>query len=234
MLRQTLLRHRLRGAGTCRDAHRRKPPPGRRARWPRRRRLGIAQRGMVAQLTQFDALGHMPPCHAADTPAPHCPAYRRRRGKTMRRDTAARADAMLDLAPASRYSWPTRGSMDMFAERFRLPGIHSIALEPISEPPVAPFPALLGPGVCVGWQPAVDARRSLTTRLTEPPPSGFVMPVVTMASAAPRSNRREERVPGNTASPRVPSTDIRCRVGTGNDPTMLNAPPPLKTAHDTH
>jgi len=32
----------------------------------------------------------------------------------MRRDTAAQADAMLDLAPASGYSWPTRGSMDMF------------------------------------------------------------------------------------------------------------------------
>ncbi|HJW05700.1 MAG TPA: hypothetical protein VJ527_04315 [Rhodanobacter sp.] len=34
--------------------------------------------------------------------------------------------------------------MDMFAERFRLPGIHSIALEPISEPPVALFSALSG------------------------------------------------------------------------------------------
>ena len=106
---------------------------------------------MVAERTQFDALGHMPPCHAADASVPHWPAYRRQRGKTMRRDSAARADAMLDLAPASRYSWPTRGSMDMFfAERFRLPGIHSIALEPISEPPVASFSALLGPGVCSG------------------------------------------------------------------------------------
>lgn len=140
---------------------------------------------------------------------------------------------LLDLAPASRYSWPTRGSMGMFAEHFRLPGIHSIALEPISEPPVASFPAILGLGVCSGCPP-VDVRRSLTTRLTEPPPSGFVMPVVTMASVAPRSNKREERVPGNTASPRVPSTDIRCRVGMGNDPTMLNAPPPPKTVHDTH
>lgn len=68
----------------------------------------------------------------------------------MRCLTIARVNALLDLTPASRYSWSTRGSMDMFAEHFRLPGIHSIALELISEPPVASFPALLGLGVCRG------------------------------------------------------------------------------------
>jgi len=80
--------------------------------------------------------------------------------------------------------------MEMFAEHFRHP-LASIRL--LSNRPVNSRWRRFAPSLawrpCRGWQPAVDARWSLTTRLTEPPPSGFVMPVGTMASAAPRPNK---------------------------------------------
>jgi len=94
---------------------------------------------------------------------------------------------VLDLASANRYSLSTRGSMEMFAEHFRHPlaSIRSLSNRPVNSR-WRSFPPSLAWRPCRGWQPAVGARWLLATCLTEPPPSGFIMPVVTMASAAPR------------------------------------------------
>lgn len=93
---------------------------------------GVAQYDADASLTQFDALGHM-------RPLPHS----RRIGSLWRSPPIVPVDGVgakpantrrrrlagghghwwpaLDLAPTNRYSCPTRGSMELFAEHFRRP-----------------------------------------------------------------------------------------------------------------
>lgn len=245
-LRRTLIRPRLRLHATPRATWPKSAP------WPRHRRGACAglfdgtEHGADTRLTHSDALGHMTPpaarprqqlrtarhllCLSAipqrnrHMPLPACRGLPCR--LAARAGLGAAQPLLLIPRVAPRKCWPsTPGTL----------GVHSIALGPTSEQPVAS--SFRPPGLAsLPWL-TTRSRRAMSA---DDPPDRTTAEWLRHACRDDGVRRASTgqvwrtQHPGNTASPRVPSTETRCRMGMGTTPIMLKHCSRRRRPHDMH
>lgn len=185
----------------------------------------IDERNAGVDPAHFDALGHMPPFPCRMPPVfqaqsayfarRECPRETgKRTGSTPPQTAAASVDLRWTWCRLTATLGPRVAPWKTFAEHSGTLGIHSVALEPTSEQPMASLPALSGLA-SLPWLTTRSWRAMVAGDLPDRTTAEWLHHARReMASAAPRLNECEERsTPGISPHRRIPSTDIPCRVG---------------------